>query len=88
MERRLLSKFRRQVGIPYGGCAQTQNEEEGGWQVGGTVEATKLAVERDGAVNIGGGFHHCCAYAGGGFCAYADISMAVHFGFGRLGLQR
>ena len=25
----------------------------------------------------GGGFHHCSANAGGGFCAYADITLAV-----------
>ena len=27
--------------------------------------------------DIGGGFHHCSATAGGGFCAYADITLAV-----------
>jgi histone deacetylase 11 len=36
-----------------------------------------LAVERGWAINLGGGFHHCCANRGGGFCAYADISLAV-----------
>ena len=25
----------------------------------------------------GGGFHHCSASSGGGFCAYADISLAI-----------
>ena len=26
---------------------------------------------------LGGGFHHCCASEGGGFCVYADITLAV-----------
>ena len=25
----------------------------------------------------GGGFHHCSASEGGGFCVYADITLAV-----------
>jgi acetoin utilization deacetylase AcuC-like enzyme len=25
----------------------------------------------------GGGFHHCSSNSGGGFCAYADITLAV-----------
>lgn len=29
------------------------------------------------SVNLGGGFHHCSATRGGGFCAYADISLAI-----------
>ncbi|PAA63532.1 hypothetical protein BOX15_Mlig012185g2 [Macrostomum lignano] len=49
------------------------------FHVGGTVLAAKLALDRGWAINIGGGFHHCCGYRGGGFCAYADITMAVKF---------
>jgi acetoin utilization deacetylase AcuC-like enzyme len=45
------------------------------------VKAAKLAVERGWAINIGGGFHHCSADHGGGFCVYADISLAIHFLF-------
>lgn len=41
--------------------------------------AGKLAVERGWAINIGGGFHHCSGNMGGGFCAYADITLTVHF---------
>ncbi|XP_001636500.2 histone deacetylase 11 [Nematostella vectensis] len=50
-------------------------------QTGGTVLAAKLAMERGWAINIGGGFHHCSGTSGGGFCAYADISLAVMFLF-------
>lgn len=42
-------------------------------------QAARLAVEQGWAINIGGGFHHCSADRGGGFCAYADITLAVKF---------
>jgi len=44
-------------------------------------KAAKLAVERGWAINLGGGFHHCSADHGGGFCVYADITLAIHFLF-------
>ncbi|XP_027183218.1 histone deacetylase 2 [Coffea eugenioides] len=57
-------------------------------QVGGTILAAKLAKERGWAINVGGGFHHCSAAKGGGFCAYADISLCIHFAFARLNISR
>lgn len=57
-------------------------------QVGGTVIGAKLALERGWAINIGGGFHHASGAQGGGFCAYADISLAVKFVFGRSEVSR
>lgn len=57
-------------------------------QVGGTVLGAKLAKERGWAINLGGGFHHCCGYEGGGFCAYADITLAIKFAFERLAITR
>ncbi|XP_024378461.1 histone deacetylase 2 isoform X1 [Physcomitrium patens] len=57
-------------------------------QVGGTVLSAKLAKERGWAINIGGGFHHCCANEGGGFCAYADITLAIQFAYTRLAISR
>ncbi|XP_072174290.1 histone deacetylase 11-like [Diadema setosum] len=50
-------------------------------QTGGTILAAKLAMERGWAINIGGGFHHCSSKRGGGFCAYADITLALRFLF-------
>lgn len=47
------------------------------YQTGGTILAGKLAIERGWALNIGGGFHHCSADQGGGFCAYADITLCI-----------
>ncbi|XP_022600492.1 histone deacetylase 11 [Seriola dumerili] len=58
-------------------------------QTGGTIMAGKLAVERGWAVNVGGGFHHCSSDRGGGFCAYADITLAIKFLFERVeGISR
>ncbi|CAA2976741.1 histone deacetylase 2 [Olea europaea subsp. europaea] len=57
-------------------------------QVGGTILAAKLAKERGWAINVGGGFHHCSANEGGGFCAYADISLCIQFAFIQLNISR
>ncbi|XP_031284538.1 histone deacetylase 2 [Pistacia vera] len=57
-------------------------------QVGGTILAGNLARERGWAINIGGGFHHCSANKGGGFCAYADISLCIHYAFVKLNISR
>ncbi|XP_060094276.1 histone deacetylase 11 isoform X3 [Heteronotia binoei] len=53
-------------------------------QTGGTIMAGKLAIERGWAINVGGGFHHCSSDKGGGFCAYADITLAIKFLFERI----
>lgn len=53
-------------------------------QTGGTIMAGKLAVDRGWAINVGGGFHHCSSDRGGGFCAYADITLAIKFLFERV----
>lgn len=58
------------------------------FQVGGSILAAKLAKERGWAINIGGGFHHCSAENGGGFCAYADISLCIQFAFVLLNISR
>ncbi|XP_069592917.1 histone deacetylase 11-like isoform X2 [Ranitomeya imitator] len=53
-------------------------------QTGGTIMAGKLAIERGWAINVGGGYHHCTGDKGGGFCAYADITLSIKFLFERL----
>ncbi|XP_065902670.1 histone deacetylase 11-like [Dysidea avara] len=53
-------------------------------QTGGTVLAGKLARDRGWSINIGGGFHHCSSSEGGGFCAYADITLCIKFMFNHL----
>ncbi|KAH8278520.1 hypothetical protein KR018_004354 [Drosophila ironensis] len=47
------------------------------FQAAGSILAGKLALDYGWAINLGGGFHHCCAYRGGGFCPYADISLLI-----------
>ncbi|CAI6006368.1 unnamed protein product, partial [Closterium sp. NIES-65] len=58
------------------------------YQVGGSVLAAKLAVERGAAVNVGGGLHHCSRHTGMGFCALADISAIITFARAFLGVKR
>ncbi|XP_058844434.1 histone deacetylase 11-like [Acipenser ruthenus] len=53
-------------------------------QTGGTIMAGKLAIDRGWAINVGGGFHHCSSDKGGGFCAYADITLTIKFLFERV----
>nr|XP_014273422.1 histone deacetylase 11-like [Halyomorpha halys] len=47
------------------------------YQTQGTIMACELALKQGWAINLGGGFHHCSAGKGGGFCIYADISIAI-----------
>lgn len=47
------------------------------YQAAGSILAGKLAMEYGWAINLGGGFHHCCSYKGGGFCPYADITLLI-----------
>ena len=45
---------------------------------GGTVAAAQLAVrQRQVAINLGGGFHHAQADRADGFCAIADVAIAI-----------
>lgn len=37
----------------------------------GSILAGKVAMERGWAINLSGGFHHCSAHQGGGYCCYA-----------------
>ncbi|XP_037921147.1 histone deacetylase 11-like [Hermetia illucens] len=48
------------------------------FQTAGSILAGKLALQEGWAINLGGGFHHCSADDGGGFCAYADITLLIN----------
>ena len=58
------------------------------YQTGGSVLAAHLALEHGAAVNIGGGFHHASSRRGGGFCVFADITLALKFLFANGLIQR
>jgi acetoin utilization deacetylase AcuC-like enzyme len=46
--------------------------------VGGTIQATRLALQgRSVAINLGGGFHHAYRDRGMGFCIFNDIAVAI-----------
>lgn len=51
------------------------------YQTFGSILAARCALEGScgtgWAINLGGGFHHCSADDGGGFCPYADITLIV-----------
>ncbi len=47
------------------------------WATGGTILACRLALEQGLAINLGGGFHHASAGHGHGFCAFADVPIAL-----------
>ena len=52
------------------------------YQTGGSILAARLAVKSGRfSINVGGGFHHASAQHGGGFCCYADITLALEFLF-------
>ena len=47
------------------------------YATGGTILATRLALEKKWAINLSGGYHHAKANEGGGFCVFADIPIAI-----------
>ncbi|GAB0096672.1 Histone deacetylase 11 [Sergentomyia squamirostris] len=47
------------------------------FQTAGSLVAGDLALRHGWAINFGGGFHHCSGDRGGGFCAYADITLLI-----------
>lgn len=49
------------------------------YQTHGTILGVLLACHYGWSINLGGGFHHASSTTGGGFCVYADISLAVQF---------
>lgn len=48
------------------------------WQVAGTLQGTKKALENNSCtINLGGGYHHAKKSKGHGGCLFADIPLAI-----------
>jgi histone deacetylase 11 len=47
------------------------------YATGGTLMASKAAIQKGWAINLGGGYHHASNDQGSGFCVYADITMSI-----------
>jgi acetoin utilization deacetylase AcuC-like enzyme len=50
--------------------------------VEGSIAATRLAIDRGGAMHIGGGFHHAFADHAAGFCYLNDTAVAARVALG------
>jgi acetoin utilization deacetylase AcuC-like enzyme len=62
-----------QLEIPF-----SREVREGFWlMAGGSILAARLALERNIAFNIGGGFHHAYPDHGEGFCMIHDVAIAI-----------
>ncbi|MBD1141100.1 histone deacetylase [Pelagibacterales bacterium SAG-MED39] len=46
---------------------------------GGTVLASKLAIDNGLACNTAGGSHHANYYEGAGYCVFNDVAVAAHY---------
>lgn len=45
--------------------------------VGGTIAASRMALEKGTGIHLGGGFHHAFPDHGEGFCVFNDVAVAV-----------
>jgi len=43
----------------------------------GSVLTGCAALIQGWGINLSGGYHHCSAKSGGGFCIYADITLTI-----------
>lgn len=48
------------------------------WATMGTIVGAREAMEHGVAINLAGGYHHASPDDGHGFCAYADVGLAIH----------
>lgn len=67
------------VGLSIGDEQTQRILETQRFMVGGTLQATALALGSKGmAVNLGGGLHHAFAAKGERFCVFNDAAVAIH----------
>jgi len=56
--------------------------------VGGTLAATRLALEEGWGGNLAGGTHHAFRGEGSGFCVFNDIAIAISWARADAGIER
>lgn len=69
----LTEKEIRRIGLPW----SPELVERSLSSVGGTMAASRAALEDGIAANLGGGTHHAYADHGEGFCVFNDVAVAV-----------
>lgn len=64
----------RRIGFPW----SPELVERSRRSVGGTLAASRAALEDGAAANLAGGTHHAFADRGEGFCVFNDVAVAAH----------
>ncbi len=65
--------IQRRIGFPWS-LAMVERARR---SVGGTIAASRVALDEGSAANLAGGTHHAFADRGEGFCVFNDIAVAV-----------
>lgn len=64
----------RRIGFPW----SPELVERSRRSVGGTLAATRAALDDGASANLAGGTHHAFAAHGEGFCVFNDVAVAIH----------
>jgi len=70
---RLDSAAERRLGFPWSPALVERSYRS----VGGTIAASRAALEHGIAINLSGGTHHAFADHGEGFCVFNDVAIAI-----------
>ncbi|MCL4812082.1 MAG: histone deacetylase [Vicinamibacteraceae bacterium] len=70
----LESREQRRIGFPWSPGMVERSRRS----VGGTMAASRAALDEGTAANLAGGTHHAFADRGEGFCVFNDVAVAAH----------